>query len=87
MNLSQLTFVLKIFPELANLSHFTIIVIYGTFSPLALARLVGLKMTVRAPPGETRVTIPRAPQWSSNPSELVVKSLITFDLFMLLAKI
>lgn len=69
MNLSQFTFVLKVFPELGNLSNFTIIIIYGILSPLALARLVGLK--VRGPTGETRVIIPRAPQWSSNPSALV----------------
>lgn len=78
MNLSQFTFVLKVFSELGNLSHFTIIIIYGIFSPLALARLVSLKMTVRGPTGETRVTIPRAPQWSTNPSASVFHHLASY---------
>lgn len=64
MNLSQFTFVLMVSPVFVSSSHVTIVVIYRTFSPLALARLVGLKMTVRGPTGETRVTIARAPRWS-----------------------
>lgn len=70
MNSSQFNFALKVFPELVNWRHFTIIIIiHGMSSTPALVRPVGLEMTIRGPTGETHVTVPRAPRWSTDTCE------------------